>query len=81
MPWRIAAKEKPVGGVAGDGLKGSDQADSAGRLEAMAVCWIERGPVAAPEIGLRVFSGYGIQTSARTDFAADFKHARARTFA
>ena len=33
MPWRIAASEKPRGGVEGDGLKDSDQADSAGRNE------------------------------------------------
>ena len=35
MLYRIAANEKPRGGVAGDGLKGSDQAASAGRLDAI----------------------------------------------
>jgi transposase len=44
LPRRIAANEKPRGGVDGDALKDSDQAASAGRLVAIASCWIEKGP-------------------------------------
>ena len=38
LAMSIAANEKPLGGVGQDGLKDSDQAASAGRLEAIAVC-------------------------------------------
>jgi hypothetical protein len=36
--------EKPLGGVAADGLNDSDHAVLAGQREAIAVCWIVIGP-------------------------------------
>jgi hypothetical protein len=43
--------------VAGDGLNDSDQADSAGQREAIAICWIDSGPEAPISRNLLTTSG------------------------